>query len=266
MSPTKLPLYQIDAFAANRFAGNPAAVVPLETWLADDVMQRIAAENNLAETAFIVREGDDYRIRWFTPTVEVDLCGHATLASAYAIWHLLGSRQQELLFQSKGGPLRVLRKADLLLLDFPVRPARPVSDAKEIELLSTALGQRPAELLKANNYMAVYNSGDELRRLQPDFAHLKKLDAFGIIVTAPGDQQNDYLCRYFAPGAGVDEDPATGSAQCTLIPYWSRRLGRRSMKALQISDRVGSFTVQEAGDRVMIGGRCHLYLEGSIHV
>ncbi|KAB2933022.1 MAG: PhzF family phenazine biosynthesis protein [Leptonema illini] len=266
MSPSKLPLYQIDAFAAKRFAGNPAAVVPLDAWPADDVMQRIAAENNLAETAFFVREGDGYRIRWFTPTVEVDLCGHATLASAYVLWDLLGSTEQELLFQSKGGPLRVIRKDDLLVLDFPARPARPVSDDDEIEQLATALGHRPIEFLKANNYMAVYNSVDDLRRLQPDFAHLKKLDAFGIIATAPGDQQNDYLCRYFAPGAGVDEDPATGSAQCTLIPYWSRRLGRRSMKALQISDRVGSFTVEEAGDRVMIGGRCHLFLEGSIHV
>ena len=164
MSPSKLPIYQIDAFAAKRFAGNPAAVVPLDVWPADDVMQRIAAENNLAETAFFVPEGDGYRIRWFTPTVEVDLCGHATLASAYVLWDLLGSTEQELLFQSKGGPLPVIRKDDLLVLDFPARPARPVTDDNEIEQLSTALGHRPVELLKANNYMAVYSSVDELRR------------------------------------------------------------------------------------------------------
>src|SRR5205814_4147751 len=246
------------------FTGNPAAVCPLEEWLPDDVMQAIAAENNLSETAFFVPEGGGYRLRWFTPTTEVDLCGHATLASAFVVFRWLSPQRNEVTFQTQqAGPLTVARDGDLLALDFPARPPSPCPTP---DGLAAALGSPPAALLAARDYLAVYERADEIRALTPDFAAIARLDRFAVIATAPGANKIDFVSRFFAPARGVDEDPVTGSAHCTLIPYWADRLGTTRLEARQLSRRGGALSCALRGDRVTIAGRAVPYLEGRIDI
>jgi PhzF family phenazine biosynthesis protein len=260
----RLPLYQIDAFADGPFTGNPAAVCPLEDWLSDDVMQAIAAENNLSETAFFVPEGDGFRLRWFTPTTEVDLCGHATLASAFVVFRWLSPDRNEVTFQTQqAGPLTVARDGDLLALDFPARPPSPCAMP---DGLAAALGRVPAAVLAARDYLAVYGSADEIQALTPDLAAIARLDRFAVIATAPGANGIDFVSRFFAPARGVPEDPVTGSAHCTLIPYWADRLGKTRLDARQLSHRGGALSCVCHGDRVTIAGRAVLYLEGRIEI
>jgi PhzF family phenazine biosynthesis protein len=260
----RIPLYQIDAFAERPFAGNPAAVCPLDAWLPEAVMQAIAAENNLSETAFFVPEGEGYRLRWFTPTTEVDLCGHATLASGFVVFRWLQPERRHITFETEqAGPLTVIRDGDLLALDFPSRP--PASCAMS-EPLAAALGRRPAALLAARDFLAIYESADDIAGLTPDFAALAALDRFAIIVTAPGTGGVDFVSRFFAPARGVDEDPVTGSAHCTLIPYWAQRLGKNRLAARQLSRRGGTLSCALDGDRVTIAGRALPYLEGTITI
>jgi predicted PhzF superfamily epimerase YddE/YHI9 len=260
----RIPLYQIDAFADGPFTGNPAAVCPLETWLPATVMQAIAAENNLSETAFLVPEGEDWRLRWFTPTTEVDLCGHATLAAAYVVFNLLGPDRQRVVFRTeKAGDLAVTRDGELLALDFPARPPTPCLPPPSF---GAALGRQPSAVLAARDYLAVYEDPDDLAALTPDFAAIASLDRFAVIVTAPGHGEIDFVSRFFAPAQGVDEDPVTGSAHCTLIPYWASRLGKTRLNARQLSRRGGSLFCALDGDRVAIAGRAVPYLTGTIEI
>lgn len=257
----KISYFEVDAFAGELFRGNPAGVCPLETWLDDVLMQKIAAENNFAETAFFVRRDDDYDLRWFTPTLEIDLCGHATLASAFVLFSELGFKGDTIRFHSRSGPLTVSRNGDILTLDFPSRPPKPCAVP---ELLAKGLGRPPVEVLKARDYFALFTSAEDIRALQPNFAVLGKLDE-KVIVTAPGTDC-DFVSRFFAPTAGVNEDPVTGSAHCTLIPYWSQRLAKRKLFARQLSSRGGELFCEDAGDRVKIGGKAVLYLRGEIQI
>jgi PhzF family phenazine biosynthesis protein len=258
----KIPIYQVDAFTSRTFGGNPAAVCPLPAWIDEPLMQSIAAENNLAETAFIVPVNGGYEIRWFTPTSEVDLCGHATLASAYAVFEWLRPGTQRVTFQSKSGPLHVARKNGLLALDFPSRPAERCDDSSA---LSAALGKKPEETLRAKALLAVFATESDVRALAPDMEALANLDAYGIIATAPGGDV-DFVSRFFAPKVGVPEDPVTGSAHTTLIPFWAQRLGKTAMRARQISKRGGELWCELIGDRVSIAGAVSPYLEGTIEV
>jgi PhzF family phenazine biosynthesis protein len=257
----KLPMYQVDAFASQVFRGNPAAIVPLERWIEPELMQSIAAENNLAETAFYVM-GQDPFIKWYTPTVEMDLCGHATLASAFLLFEHFEKGRTSVTFGSKSGPLTVTRSGERLSLDFPSRP--PV-DATLPAGVANALGATPRELKKSRDVFAVFEHEDDIRALAPDFGRIRDLKVHGVIATAPG-QEVDFVSRYFAPEVGVPEDPATGSSHCTLTPYWSQRLGRKQLRAQQLSQRGGEFWVEDRGDRVTISGRAVLYLEGTITV
>jgi PhzF family phenazine biosynthesis protein len=257
-----IPLYQIDAFTGSVFRGNPAAVCPLEEWLDDSLMQAIAQENNLSETAFFVKEGPEYRIRWFTPVDEVDLCGHATLASGFVILNYLDPRISEVTFHSRSGPLRVTRKEELLSMDFPSQPPRSCSPPRA---LLDGLGEEPLETLCSEDYFVVFASEGDVRGLNPDMGILKKLDLRGVIVTAPGDEV-DFVSRFFAPALGIDEDPVTGSAHCALTPYWSRRLGRNDLHAYQVSRRSGELFCIDHGKRVIISGRAVRYMEGSITI
>jgi PhzF family phenazine biosynthesis protein len=261
----RIPLYQVDAFVTEApFTGNPAAVCSLDSWLPDEIMQAIAAENNLSETAFFVPDGEGYRLRWFTPTVEVDLCGHATLASAFIVFDRLAPGRQRVTFETeKAGRLTVARDGEMLALDFPSRPPAPCPMS---EALVAALGKRPAELLAARDYLAVYDSAAEIAALTPDFAAVAALDRFAVIVTAPGSDGVDFVSRFFAPARGVDEDPVTGSAHCTLIPYWAQRLGKSRLEAHQLSRRGGALSCAVEGERVTIAGRARLYLEGTIAI
>ena len=263
--PMRLPLYQIDAFATDEpFTGNPAAVCPLEAWLPDAVMQQVAAENNLSETAFFVAEGEGYHLRWFTPTTEVDLCGHATLASGFVVFSRLKPECSEVTFTTQqAGPLTVSRNGDLLELDFPARPPAPCASPAG---LAAALGRPPAAVLAARDYLAVYETADQIVALTPDFAAIAALDRFAVIATAPGTGGVDFVSRFFAPARGVDEDPVTGSAHCTLIPYWAARLGKSRLQARQLSRRGGALSCAMRGDRVTIAGRALLYLEGIITI
>lgn len=254
----RLPIHQIDAFADRPFTGNPAAVMPLEAWLPDSTLQAIAAENNLAETAFLVKEPRGWHLRWFTPEEEVDLCGHATLASAFLLLTEL-EPGNHVDFQSRSGPLAVDLEGDLLVLDFPSRPGTPAPEL--IDGIAAVLGARPLEVRKARDWMAVFEDEATLRALRPDFGALKALEAFGVLATAPG-LATDFVSRCFFPGAGVPEDPVTGSAHCTLIPYWAERLGRTELTAFQASARGGHLACALAGDRVRIGGRAVKVLEG----
>jgi len=258
----KIPIFQLDAFTSRLFSGNPAAVCPLDSWLPDDRMQAIALENNLAETAFFIRQDGGYFIRWFTPTVEVDLCGHATLAAAHVILKCLKTASGEVRFQSKSGELIVRERDGRLALDFPSRP--PLRCDVHLRLIE-ALGTVPLEVLAARDYLAVFESEEQVRTLQPNLELLSHIDRFAVIVTAPGAGV-DFVSRFFAPGQGVPEDPVTGSAHCTLIPYWARRLSKTSLHALQVSSRGGELWCELKGDRVHIAGDTVLYLEGSITV
>jgi PhzF family phenazine biosynthesis protein len=257
----KLPLWQVDAFASKIFAGNPAAVVPLGEWLPDATLLGIAAENNLAETAYLVPQGDDYAIRWFTPAVEVPLCGHATLASGWVVFNRLEPRRQSVTFHSKSGPLTVRRDGERLAMDFPAIAVEPAANAA----LEAALGVRPKALHSSFQWLAEYESEAQVRALKPDFGAKALLDIFGVIATAPGEDC-DFVSRFFAPQAGINEDPVTGSAHSRLVPYWAKRLGKSKLFARQVSPRGGELWCELKGERVVMAGHAALYLEGMIEV
>jgi PhzF family phenazine biosynthesis protein len=261
----RIPLYQVDAFTNRLFGGNPAAVCPLSEWLPDMTMQAIAAENNLAETAFFVSQGEGYLLRWFTPTVEVDLCGHATLASAYVVTRILRPEKRSVRFDTlKAGPLEVARDGDLLAMDFPAWPPEPSPADPRI---LAALGKAPVQSFVARGRtLAVYDHAEAVAALRPDFAAMRRVPGADAIVTAPGEADIDFVSRYFAPNYGVDEDPATGSAHCVLTPYWAGRLGKQQLRAQQISARIGDLVCTLRGDRVTLAGHAVLYLEGAITV
>jgi PhzF family phenazine biosynthesis protein len=245
----QIPIYQVDAFTDRLFHGNPAAVCPLEDWLPDTLMQRIASENNLAETAFYVRRGGRFAIRWFTPLVEVDLCGHATLATAYVIFQVAGYGAPLVEFDSRSGQLRVTRSGDMLTLDFPCDPAVRTDPRED---LATALGSWPLEFHKGKtDYLLLYSSQEEIEAMQPDFHSLAQVPAQGIIVTAKG-RDVDFVSRFFAPQVGISEDPATGSSHTTLTPFWAQRLGRVELSAMQLSPRQGWMKCRLGGNRVHI--------------
>ena len=256
----QIPIFQIDAFSSKLFSGNPAAVCPLDEWLPENTLQAIAAENNLAETAFFVRQNGHFDLRWFTPACEVDLCGHATLASAYVLFRELNEPGGVVRFQTKSGQLAVRREADLLALDFPSRPPGPTAIHPD---LLPALGGKPVEVLAARDYLVRYGSEQEVLALAPDMEGLKRTDKFGIIVTAPGIDC-DFVSRFFAPAKGIPEDPVTGSAHTSLIPYWAKELGKTSLHARQVSGRGGELFCKLNGDRVEIAGRGALFLKGHI--
>ena len=259
----ELRIYQVDAFAERLFGGNPAAVCPLDAWLPDDVMQQIAAENNLAETALYVPADGGFQIRWFTPTVEVNLCGHATLASAHVVFAHDRPKDDVVEFTSKSGLLKVKREGELLVLDFPADTVEPVTVP---QMLIDALGREPIETYKGKtDYLLVYGVEEHVAGLTPDLGDLAMVPARGIIVTAPG-REVDFVSRFFAPQVGVPEDPVTGSAHTTLTPYWSARLGKRELSAMQLSKRQGRLRCRLAGNRVEIAGRAVPYLSGTISI
>ena len=258
----KIPFYQVDAFSSRVFGGNPAAVCLLQSWLEDEILQAIAAENNLSETAFLVPKGKSkYALRWFTPAVEVDLCGHATLASAFVILSFVEPAWPSVDFETISGQLAVTRSGELLSMDFPSRKPEP---AAAPPLLSQALGETPLEVLSSRDLMAVFKDEETIKEMKPDFEKIKQLkDVFGIIVTARG-REYDFVSRYFAPGIGVPEDPVTGSAHCTLVPYWSEKLGKEHLRAYRLSKRGVEIFCQYQGERVKISGQAALYAKGEI--
>jgi len=257
----RAPIFQVDAFTTRRFGGNPAAVMVLAEFPADELMQAIAAENNLAETAFLVRDGSDYRLRWFTPKVEVPLCGHATLASAAVVMERLEPLRGRVVFKSASGPLTVGRTEHGYLMNFPARPSAQIAPPTE---LSKALGVDPLEVyVNEFNYLALLTDETELRTLTPDMAALAGMDRPGVIVTAPGDEQYDFVSRYFAPAKGIPEDPVTGAAHCMLAPFWAGRLGKTEFRAFQASLRGGEIVCRVVEDRVELEGSCVFYLEGT---
>lgn len=258
-----LPIFQVDAFTSKPFGGNPAAVVPLTEWLPEELMQSIAAENNLSETAFFVREGDGYGLRWFTPTFEIDLCGHATLATAHVIFEELRLEEASIKFRShKSGELGVEKKDGLYVLDFPSRP--PVA-CNVPEGLFEAIGKEPIEALRSRDYFLVYETEQDILDIKPNFSRLAEIPTHAVIVTAKGER-SDFVSRFFAPEAGINEDPVTGSAHCNLIPYWAEKLGKTEMFARQVSARGGELFCELTGDRVKIGGNAVTFLEGEIMV
>ena len=261
-------MFQVDAFADGVFEGNPAAVVPLEHWLSDELMLSIAAENNLAETAFFVGAGEGYELRWFTPAAEVPLCGHATLASAHVLFAHLGFAGAEIVFQTKSGPLTVGRDEDLYVMDFPANPPKPTMVDEKI---GDALGARPTMVLSGHHVLAVFDDMREVAALQPDLAKLTRLcneTGKGLIATAPGDEASGWDCasRFFAPQVGIAEDPVTGSAHTTIVPFWASRLKKDEIVARQISKRGGTLYCTLMGDRVVMRGRAVDYLKGTITV
>jgi len=258
----ELTLYQVDAFTDRLFSGNPAAVCPLGEWLPDATLQAIAGENNLSETAFYIPAGDGFQLRWFTPTTEVELCGHATLATAHVIFNHTGYGRASIDFGSRGGKLTVRRDKEWLVMDFPAQPATPCDSPTA---LIEALGREPVELLSGPDYLAVFDSEEVVLALQPNFVVLKRLDLRGVIVTAPG-REIDFVSRFFAPKLGIDEDPVTGSAHCILAPYWAARLNKTRLTARQISRRSGDIICEAGESRVVLSGRAVTYLEGKINV
>jgi PhzF family phenazine biosynthesis protein len=256
----KLPIFQVDAFASKIFSGNPAAVIPLEYWLEDGQMQQIAEENNLSETAFFVDRDGWFQLRWFTPQNEVDLCGHATLASAYVIMNKIQPDLNEVKFGTHSGELRVTKNDDVFSMDFPAHPPEKCDIPKN---LLAGLDKEPKEVLASNYYLVVYENEKEIRELHPYMTKLKELDRMAVIVTAPGDNV-DFVSRFFAPAVGIPEDPVTGSAHCTLIPYWAEKLGKRKMQARQVSCRGGELFCELNDSRVTIAGKGVLYMQGTI--
>lgn len=256
----KIKQYQVDAFASRVFEGNPAAVCPLASWLDDSILQAIAAENNLSETAFFVPTDKGFHLRWFTPVTEIDLCGHATLASAHVIFEILGYPQKAIVFESRSGELTVERQGSLLAMDFPSRPPQPcpLPDA-----LGEGLGQVPLEVWAADDYVAVFADEAAIRALSPDFAKLSQLNLRGVVATAPG-RQVDFVSRFFAPKLGIPEDPVTGSAHCELAPYWSARLGKNSLMARQVSRRGGDLSCRTNGNRVVLAGQAVTFMAAEI--
>jgi PhzF family phenazine biosynthesis protein len=260
----RIPIFQVDAFTTRRFAGNPAAVMPMDRFLDDATLQSIAAENNLSESAFLVPKGDDFCLRWFTPTVEVPLCGHATLASAAVVMERLDPSRNRVVFHSASGPLTVNRSDAGYIMDFPARPSEPVATPSG---LADALGVVPIEVVvDAFNYLALLASARVVREHAPDIAAIARMDRGGVIVTAPGDGGYDFVSRYFAPAKGVAEDPVTGGAHCALAPYWARRLGKTAFRAFQASRRGGEITCRATGDRVELEGSCVFYMEGAVEI
>lgn len=258
----KFELYQIDAFANKVFEGNPAAVCPLDEWLPGDVMQSIALENNLSETAFFVRVGDKYHIRWFTPTTEVDLCGHATLASAFVIFNELDYTENEIIFKSKSGALNVSREKDWLRMDFPAQEPRPCSVPENI---LDEFKDKPVECYQAEDYIVVFEDENQVVSAKPDFQKLMKLDRRGVIITSPS-KEYDFVNRFFAPKVGVDEDPVTGSAFTQLIPLWSKKLKKNDLMAKQVSQRGGEVKCHNAAERVIISGKAVKYMKTVIEI
>jgi PhzF family phenazine biosynthesis protein len=260
----RTPIFQIDAFTAHRFAGNPAAVMPMENFLADAALQSIAAENNLAETAFLVPDGGDYRLRWFTPITEVPLCGHAPLASAAVVMERLEPGRNQVVFHSASGPLTVNRANPGYIMNFPTRPSELVPTPTG---LAEALGVVPVEVLANSfNYMALLGNAQVLRKLSPDMAALARMDRPGVIVTAQGDGNYDFISRYFAPAKGIPEDPVTGAAHCMLAPYWAKRLNKTVFHAFQASQRGGEIICRLDGDRIELEGTCVFYMEGQVEI
>jgi PhzF family phenazine biosynthesis protein len=258
------PIYKLDAFATKRFTGNPAAVVPLDAFPDAATMQAIAAENNLAETAFIVSSGDDYHIRWFTPTVEVPFCGHATLASAAVLLERLHPTRTQIAFHSASGALQVERRSTHYVMNFPARTLQRLDESEP--QLARALGAEPLEIHRdsLNNYVVLFEQAATVRNLVPDLAAVARLNSIGVIVTAPGDGGYDIVSRYFAPAKGIPEDPVTGGAHCALTPFWARRLGRNELRAYQASKRGGEMRCRLLDDRVELHGTVVFYLEGTI--
>ncbi|MFC2107803.1 PhzF family phenazine biosynthesis protein [Bacteroidota bacterium] len=258
-----IPIYQVDAFSDTPFGGNPAAVCILDSWLADDVMQKIGQENNLSETAFIVRKSNaEYEIRWFTPSTEINLCGHATLASAYVVFHFIDKNIDKVSFNSKSGVLSVDKNDDILTLDFPSTP--PKEDEVPLVLIK-ALGVIPEAAFSSRDLLVVVKDEETVRSLNPDFNLLKELDYIGIIVTAKGDN-SDFVSRFFAPNVGINEDPVTGSAHTTLIPFWAEKLNKSILHAYQVSSRKGELWCELKGDRVKIAGKACLILQGELTI
>ena len=259
----KLKIYIANAFSDNKFGGNLAAVVPLSEWLSDRLMQQIAEQNNLAETAYIIPQGDDYAIRWFTPVVEVDLCGHATLASAHIMFEHLGYSRDQIIFHSKSGQLRVRRNQEKITLDFPADEPEKIPD---LELIDKALGIKSSKVFKSRfDYMVVLESQSYIETLKPDLTLINKLPGRGLIVTAKGDNV-DFVSRCFFPQSGIDEDPVTGSAHVVMVPYWAKQIGKNKLSAIQLSSRRGYLDCELAGDRVLISGHAHTYLEGDFYI
>ncbi len=258
----ELNLYQIDAFTDTPFKGNPAAVIPLEMWLPDNTMQSIAEENNLSETAFFVPKDKGFHIRWFTPKTEVDLCGHATLAAAYALFNILEYNKDKIEFDSKSGILTVSQKCDWLVMDLPAQSPAPCDIPDEIV---KAFDKTPIECLRAEDYIAVFEAESDILSIKPDIDYLKKLDLRGVIITAKSGQY-DFVSRFFAPKHGIEEDPVTGSAHTQLTPYWARILSKTKMKAKQVSSRGGELVCELQSDRILISGKAVKFLEGKIEL
>jgi PhzF family phenazine biosynthesis protein len=264
MRSVRAPIFQVDAFTSRRFAGNPAAVVLLDEFLNDDVMQSVAAENNLSETAFLVPDGDTYRLRWFTPTVEVPLCGHATLAAAAVVLEHVDPDRSGVVFRTASGELLVDRVGDRYRMDLPVRDLTPVPTPSA---LSDALGVVPVECaVDGGNYIALLPSTDDVASLRPDLDAVARLDRSGVVVTAADGGAYDFVSRYFAPAKGIPEDPVTGGAHCALVPFWAEKTGRTTFVAHQASARGGDITCSLVGRRVHLVGSCALYLDGHIHL
>ena len=261
----RFPVYQVDAFADGPFTGNPASIVLLPQWLSDQQLQAIAAENNQTTTAFLVRDKSENALRWFTPTIEEEICGHATLATAWLVFNKLEPATASVTFATRAGKLSVARLADdRLEIDFPARP--PSAVTPHPDLLPSLGGPKPVEVLAARDYLVVYDSPDVVRALQPDFGLMSKTDRHAIIVTAPGDNGFDCVSRFFAPGHGILEDSATGAAHATVTPYWTAKLGKPSLHAFQASRRGGYFDCTLRGSRVAFAGRCKPYMEGVIEL
>lgn len=258
----QIPIYQVDAFTSRLFSGNPAAVCPLEQWLDDDTLQAIAAETNLSDTAFFIPDGQQYRIRWFTPQAEVDLCGHATLASAYVVFRHLRPEAKSVRFEANACTMQVQRDGEQLTMSLPSRPPQPCEPP--VDLLN-GLGAPASQILRARGYMAVYASQEEVAAIKPDLRSLARLDSLGVIVTAPG-RSSDFVSRFFAPQVGIPEDPVCGSAHCTLVPYWAERLGKTALHARQISRRGGEIHCRLEGDRVLLTSQCAQFMQGTIEL
>jgi PhzF family phenazine biosynthesis protein len=258
----RVSIYQIDAFTDRVFSGNPAAVCPLDTWLEDSLMQTIAQENNLSETAFMVPEKTGYHIRWFTPTAEVDLCGHGTLATAFVLFEILDIPGDRILFHSRSGRLTVEKDGDLLAMDFPSQSPVP---CEVPDILKDAFHKAPSEILCSEDYFVVFPNEEDIKTLDPDMEKLAQLDLRGVIVTAAG-KETDFVSRFFAPKLGIPEDPVTGSAHCALIPYWSDRLDKKELHARQLSARGGEIFCKDREERVVIAGRAVKYMEGTISI
>jgi PhzF family phenazine biosynthesis protein len=258
----ELTLYQIDAFTSKPFKGNPAAVIPLETWLPDDAMQSIAEENNLSETTFFVPTKSGFHIRWFTPITEVDLCGHATLAAAYVLFNFLGYDKGTIAFDSKSGMLTVIQNKDWLVMDFPAQP--PIHCDLPDDIIK-AFGKKPIECLRSEDYIVVFETESDISSVNPDMDYLKKLDLRGVIITSKS-QQYDFVSRFFAPKYGIEEDPVTGSSHTQLIPYWAKKLGKTKLTVKQVSRRGGELICELQNDRVLISGKAVKYLEGRIEI